>query len=132
VRDNGSLLNPGEPIDLTSKTDQEVSQVQRFSNTQAGSEPFAKFATLLFFSTGYKSVDLIRSALKRFVLIVQPLQFHYSLDGLKGCLSFAGLRCFYGVGREKFPISVWLGAKVTRMQFTPLPDSCTTGSTRNG
>ena len=29
---------------------------------------------------GYKSVDLIRSAWKRFVLIVQPLQFHYSLD----------------------------------------------------
>jgi hypothetical protein len=28
---------------------------------------------------GYKSVDLIRSAWKRFVLIVQPLQFHYSL-----------------------------------------------------
>jgi hypothetical protein len=51
--------------------------VQRFSNTQAGSEPFAKFSTLLLFSTGYKSVDLIRSAWKRFVLIVQPSQFHY-------------------------------------------------------
>jgi hypothetical protein len=50
--------------------------VQRFSNTQAGSEPFAKFSTLLLFSTGYKSDDLIRCAWKRCVLIVQPLQFH--------------------------------------------------------
>jgi hypothetical protein len=33
---------------------------------------------------GYKAVDLIRSAWKRFVLIVQPLQFHDSLeDGAK-------------------------------------------------
>ena len=46
--------------------------------TQEGSEPFGKFSTLLLFSTAYKSVDLIRSAWKRFVLIVQPLQFHYS------------------------------------------------------
>jgi hypothetical protein len=53
--------------------------VRRFSNTQAGSEPFGKFSTLLLFSTGYKSVDLIRSVWKRFVLIVQPLQFHDSL-----------------------------------------------------
>jgi hypothetical protein len=54
--------------------------VQRFSNTQEGSEPFAKFSTLLFFSAGYKSIDLIRSAWKRFVLIVEPLQFHDSPD----------------------------------------------------
>jgi hypothetical protein len=33
---------------------------------------------------GYKSVDLIRSAWKRFVLIVQPLQFHDNLDGPPG------------------------------------------------
>jgi hypothetical protein len=45
---------------------------QRFSNTQEGSEAFAKFCTLLLFSTGYKSVDLLRSAWKRFVLIMQP------------------------------------------------------------
>jgi len=32
----------------------------RFSKTQAGSEPFAKFPTPLLFSAGYKSVDLIR------------------------------------------------------------------------
>jgi hypothetical protein len=58
--------------------------VQRFSNTQVGSEPFGKCSTLLLFSAGYKSVDLIRSAWKRFVLIVQPLQFHDSLDGPPG------------------------------------------------
>ena len=55
-----------------------VEDVRRFSNTQEGSEPFGKFSTLLYSSTGYKSVDLIRSAWKRFVLIVQPLQFHDS------------------------------------------------------
>ena len=33
---------------------------------------------LYLFSTGYKSVGMIRSAWKRFVLIVQPLQFHYN------------------------------------------------------
>jgi hypothetical protein len=31
---------------------------------------------------GYKSADLIRSAPKRFVLIVQPLQFHDSLSNM--------------------------------------------------
>jgi hypothetical protein len=51
---------------------------RRFSNTQAGSERFAKFSSLLLSSTGYKSVDLIRSAWKRFVLILQPLQRYYS------------------------------------------------------
>src|SRR6266567_7682408 len=58
--------------------------VQWFSNTQAGSEPFGKFCTVLLFSTGYKRGDVIRSACTRFVLIVQPLQFHYSLEEL-GC-----------------------------------------------
>jgi len=48
-----------------------------FSNTQGSSEPFEKVSTLFLFSTGYKSVDSIRSAWKRFALIVQPLQFHY-------------------------------------------------------
>src|SRR5260370_38549697 len=58
-------------------------RVQRFSNTQVGSEPFAKFSTLLLFPTGYKSVALIRSAWKRSVLIVQPLQFHDSTVSLQ-------------------------------------------------
>ena len=75
----GVFQTPGQPIGLASKTDQKVSQVQRFSNTQEGSEPFGKFSTVLFFSLGYKSLDLTRSAWRRFVLIVQPLQFHYSL-----------------------------------------------------
>jgi hypothetical protein len=44
---------------------------------------------------------------------------------------FPGFR-FYGVGCGKLPISVWLGAKLTRIQFTCLPDSRSTGSTRNG
>ena len=38
--------------------------VQRFSNTQVGSELLGKFSTLLYSPTGYKSVDLIRSAWK--------------------------------------------------------------------
>jgi hypothetical protein len=54
--------------------------VQRFSSSTVGFEPFGKFSTLLLFSTGYKSVDLIRSVWDPFVLIVQPLQFHYSLE----------------------------------------------------
>ncbi len=49
----------------------------------------------------------------------------------KGCLSFAAL-ILYGVGCGKLPISVWLGAKLTRIQFTRLPDSRTTGSAQNG
>ncbi len=53
----------GNPSVL-SKTDPEVSQVQRFSNTRVGSERFGKCSTLLLFSAGYKSVDVIRSAWK--------------------------------------------------------------------
>src|SRR6202035_2969834 len=65
--------------------------VQRFSNTQEGSEPFRKSSTLFLFSTGYKSVNLIRSDRKRLVLIVQPLQFHDSVG--KRCLeSSPGIR----------------------------------------
>ena len=41
-----------------------ASPYKRFSNTQVGSEPLRKFFTLLLSSTGYKSVDLIRSACK--------------------------------------------------------------------
>ena len=51
--------------------------------------------------------------------------------GLKGCLWFAAL-IFYGVGGGKLPISVRLGAKLTRIQFTRLPDGRATVSTRNG
>ena len=60
----------------------------------------------------------------------EPRQYP-ALDILKGCLSFAALM-FYGVGCGKPPTSVWLGAKLTRIQFTPLPGSRTTGITRNG
>jgi hypothetical protein len=52
IGEGGSLLKPEQPIGLASKTDQEVSQVQRFSNTQAGSEPFGKLCTLLLYSNG--------------------------------------------------------------------------------
>jgi hypothetical protein len=38
--------------------------VQWFSSSQAGSEPFRKFSTLLLFSTGYKSVHFIGSVWK--------------------------------------------------------------------
>jgi hypothetical protein len=37
---------------------------RRILSSQPGSEPFREFPTLLFFSTCYKSVDLIRSAWK--------------------------------------------------------------------
>ena len=46
-------------------------------------------------------------------------------------LSFAGLR-FHGLGCGKFPISVWLGARGTRMQFTSLLDRRTTSRARHG
>jgi hypothetical protein len=55
--------------------------VHGFSSSTVGSEPLGKFSTLLLFSTGYRTVDLICSAWKRFVRIVQPLQFHYSRAG---------------------------------------------------
>jgi hypothetical protein len=76
--------NGGEGGISNFQTSVQVLTVQRFSDTQAGSEPFRKFSTLLLFSAGDKSVDLIRSAWKRFILIVQPLQFHDSLDGSPG------------------------------------------------
>jgi hypothetical protein len=60
-----------DPIDLALETMRILGcdrcrcwPVQRFSNTQAGSEPFGKFYTLLLFSMGYNSVDVIRSAWK--------------------------------------------------------------------
>jgi hypothetical protein len=46
-------------------------------------------------------------------------------------LSFADLR-FHGLGCEKIPISVRLGARGTGMQLTSFPDRCTTRSTRRG
>jgi hypothetical protein len=65
-------------IRMTHHESEPVLAVQRFSNTQVGSAPLGKFSTLLLFSKPCKSVDLIRSALKRLVLILQPLQFHDS------------------------------------------------------
>jgi len=44
-------------------------------------------------------------------------------------LSFARLR-FHGLGGGKFPISVWLGAQGTRVQFTSLLAGCSTSRTR--
>ncbi len=61
----------------------------RIMRTEQGSALLEKFSTLLLFSTGYKSVDLIRSALKRSVLIVQPLRFHDS-GGTTGCAFVCG------------------------------------------
>jgi hypothetical protein len=46
-------------------------------------------------------------------------------------LSFARLR-FHGLGGGKFPISVWLGARGTRVQFTSLLVGCTPSRTRYG
>jgi hypothetical protein len=46
-------------------------------------------------------------------------------------LSLAGWG-FQGFGCGKFPISVWLGARGTRMQFTCFIDRCTTRRTRHG
>ena len=46
-------------------------------------------------------------------------------------LSFARFR-FHGLGGGKFPISVWLGAQGTRVQFTSLVLGRTTGRTGYG
>jgi hypothetical protein len=74
------VVGSGRRVRSASVTSRQLfsNPVQRFSNRLAGSEPFRKFPTLLLFAVGYKSVDMIRSAWKRFVLIVQPLRFHDS------------------------------------------------------
>jgi hypothetical protein len=46
-------------------------------------------------------------------------------------LCFARLG-FHGLGGGKFPISVWLGARGTRVQLTSLLVGCTTSRTRYG
>jgi len=46
-------------------------------------------------------------------------------------LSLARLR-FDGLGGGKFPVSVWLGAQGSRVQFTSLFVGCTTSRTRYG
>jgi hypothetical protein len=46
-------------------------------------------------------------------------------------LSFSGLH-FHGLGYGKFPVSVWLGAQGTRMQFTSFLGRCTASRTRHG
>jgi hypothetical protein len=59
------------------------------------------------------------------------IRLHKERRGLKDGLRFAALT-FHGVGSGKLPISVWVRAKLTRIQFTHLPDSRTAGSTGNG
>ena len=44
---------------------------------------------------------------------------------------FAGF-CFHGLGCGEFPVSVWLRARGTRMQFTNFADRSTTSSARHG
>lgn len=39
---------------------------------------------------------------------------------------------FYRLGCREFPVSMWLGARSTRMQFTDFPNRCTTSNTRHG
>ena len=46
-------------------------------------------------------------------------------------LSLARLH-FHGLGCRKLPVSVWLGAQGTRMQFTSLLCRCTASGTRYG
>ena len=52
--------------------------VQRFSNTQVGSEPLGKFSTLLDSSTAYKNSNSHRYDPFRPVLNMELLQFYYS------------------------------------------------------
>jgi hypothetical protein len=46
-------------------------------------------------------------------------------------LSFAGF-CFHSFGCGEFPVSVWLGARGTRMQFTSFPGRSAASGTRHG
>ena len=39
---------------------------------------------------------------------------------------------FHSLGSGEFPVSVWLGARSTRVQFTNFPDRRTTSGTRHG
>ncbi len=55
-------------------------QVCRFSSTQVGSDPFRKFSTLLDFSTAYKPNELHHDDPFRSVLIIELLQFYYSVS----------------------------------------------------
>jgi len=51
---------------------------RRILSAQKGSAPFGKFSTLLYFSTGYKSVKLPLSDPILTVLTMELLQFYYS------------------------------------------------------
>ena len=42
------------------------------------------------------------------------------------------LLCFHGLSCREFPVSVWLGARCTSMQFTRFADRSITSSTRYG
>ena len=46
-------------------------------------------------------------------------------------LSLAGFH-FHGLGGGEFPVSVGLGARGARMQFTNFPDRSATSNTRHG
>jgi len=60
-------------------------EARRILSSTPGSEPFGKFSTLLYFSTGYQHVDSHRHDLFRRVLNMELLQFYYSLwnDGIR-------------------------------------------------
>jgi len=64
-------------------------------------------------------------------MVRDNLSAQKSAAWLHRLLSFAGLR-FHDLGCGKFPISVWLGAQGTRMQFTSFLGRCTTSRTRHG
>jgi hypothetical protein len=49
-----------------------------------------------------------------------------SLEVIVDWLRFHGLSC------REFPVSVWLGARCTRIQFTGFADRSSTSSTRYG
>src|SRR5438067_11498938 len=60
-------------------------KVCRFSSSQADSDAFGKFSTLLYFSTAYKEHILIGHDSKCSVLSMKLLQFYYSIDqGVEG------------------------------------------------
>jgi hypothetical protein len=57
---------------------------------------------------------------------IEPAEEPRGLTAVKVCV------LFHGVGCGKFPISVWLGAQGTGVQFTRFLDRCTTSRTRHG
>ena len=74
----GAVSQAGFNIGAGSGVEPPRPEGRRILSSHAGSEPFGKFSALLLFSTDYKSVNLIRSAWKWFVLNMELLQFYYS------------------------------------------------------